>query len=108
MPAAAYALLAAFTAVAAGSATVAVRIVGPWRPSGAVVPFIASFGALYVVGHRLRWTAGPTVPLFGFRVALGFDVVLALLAALAGAVVQRGVARLFQAEERSPGRDGGP
>jgi hypothetical protein len=43
---------------------------------------------MWLTGHRLGLRLGPTVPLLGFQVALLGDLVTALVAAMAGAVVQ--------------------
>ena len=106
MPAAAYALLGLFAAISAASGLLASRLMRPWRWWTPLLPMLASFGALYLVGHRLGLSAGPEVPLFGFRVSLPFDVAVALAAALATAATQAGALRLLQPQQRGPGRDG--
>jgi hypothetical protein len=105
MPAAAYALLGLFAAISAASGLLASRLVRPWRWWAPAPPILGSFGALYLVGHRLGWSVGPEVPLFGFRVSLPFDVAVALAVALATAATQAGALRLLQPQQRSPGRD---
>jgi len=78
----AIALLGVFTLISIGSGLLAWRVVVPDARWGAVLPILAAFGALYLVGHRLGWTIGPTVRLFGFDVALAWELVLAVLAAM--------------------------
>ncbi len=86
----AYALLGVFTAVSIAAGVLAWRLIVPeWR-WGAVIPAAAAFGALYLVGHRLGWTFGPSVRLFGYDVALAWEVLLAVGVALLAA----GAARL--------------
>ena len=106
MPASAYALLGLFTTIAVACGLVAARVVGPWRPWTPLLPFLASFGSLWLVGHRLGWNAGPEVTLFGFRVAIVVDVAVAVVAALAAGVLQAGVLRLLQPDERRARRHG--
>jgi hypothetical protein len=43
--------------------------------------------------------------MFGFRVALPFDLAVALLVALAAAATQSGTLRLLQPQQVGPGRD---
>jgi hypothetical protein len=106
MTPAAYALIGLFALVSTGSGLLASRLIGPWRWWAPLLPMLASFGALYLVGHRFGWSAGPEVPIFGFRVALPFDVAVALVVALATAAAQAGAVRLLQPQQGSPGRDG--
>lgn len=94
MPPAAYALIALFAAVSLISGMVAARIVGPRRPWAVVLPALAAFGVLYLVGHRFVIGFGPEVPLFGFQVAIVSDVAFALAAAFAAALPQRAIAGL--------------
>lgn len=94
MPASAYALVAFFSAVSMASGLVAWRVVGPPSRLAAVPPAAASFAALYIVGHRLGLSVGPTVDLFGFEVALPFDLVVALGTAATVAAAERAVWRL--------------
>lgn len=94
MPPAAYALIALFAAVSLISGMVAARIVGPRRPWAVVLPALAAFGVLYLVGHRFVIGFGPEVPLFGFQVAIVSDVAFALAAAFAVALPQRAIAGL--------------
>ena len=105
MPAAAYALIGLFALISTSSGLLASRLIGPWRWWTPLLPILASFGALYLVGHRLGWSAGPEVPMFGFRVALPFDVAVALGVAFATAAAQAGGLRLLQSQQRSAGRD---
>lgn len=106
MPAAAYALMGLFAAISTTCGLLASRLVRPWRWWTPLPSILASFGALYLVGHRLGWSAGPEMPIFGFRVSLPFDVAVALAVALTTAAVQATAVRLLQLEQRSPGRDG--
>jgi hypothetical protein len=89
MPAQAFALLALFILVSLLAGGLAWWLVGPRRPASAVLPILATFGALYLSGHRLGWSVGPTVTLFGFDVALPFDIALAAAVACAVAALQR-------------------
>lgn len=106
MPSAAYALLGLFAAISTASGLLAARLTGPWRWWAPLLPILASFGSLYLVGHRLGWSAGPQVPMFGFRVSLPFDVAVAMVVALATAASQGIASRLLQPQQGSPGRDG--
>jgi hypothetical protein len=105
MPASAYALVALFLAISIAVACLAAWVVGPRRPRAVVVPGLAAFGALYLVGHRLVLQIGPEVQLFGGQVSLPFDVAIALAAALAAAAGQRLGLRLFQPQQGDTGRD---
>jgi len=93
MPAAAFALVAFFVATAVVVGIAAWWLVGPRQPWTVVLPVVAAFAALYLVGHRLGISVGPTVRLFGFEVALLWDVAVAALAALGAAVAQRMLAQ---------------
>lgn len=105
MPASAYGLIAVFATVSALSGILAARVIGPWRWWAVMAPALAAFGALYMVGHRWVLSIGPQVGLFGWEVALPFDIVVAGVTAFAVALVQRGVLRLFDAQQRRPGGD---
>ncbi len=105
MPPSAYALVVTFAIVSVLAGILAARVVGPWRPWAALVPALAGFGALYVVGHRLAIGLGPTVTLFGWEVWLPFDVAVALVVALGAAGLQRLALGLLQAQQQGPGRD---
>ena len=94
MPPSAYALIALFAAVSLTSGIVAARIVGPRRPWAVVLPSLAAFGALYLVGHRFAIGFGPNIPLFGFQIAIVSDIAFALAAAFAVALPQRAIAGL--------------
>lgn len=91
MPPAAYALVILFALVSIAAGVIAARVVGPRRPWAPIVPALAAFGVLYLVGHRFAFGVGPNVGLFGFEVAIVSDVAFALVAAGAAAVVQRAV-----------------
>lgn len=64
-------------------------IIGPRRRLATVVPVLAAFGALYLIGHRSGLELGPTMMLFGFQVAIVQDVLVAVVAAGVAAFVQR-------------------
>ena len=65
------------------------------------------FGAdAQLVQKGLGWTAGPEVPMFGFRIALPLDVAVALVVALTTAATQSAALQLLQPQQGSPGRDG--
>lgn len=102
MPASAYPVLILFTVVAVLCGIGAAWLVGPRRVLAIVAPTLAAFLALYWVGHKSGLALGPTLDWFGFRIALLQDVVVALVAALAAAGLQRLVL-----DWRRP-RDGSP
>jgi len=77
----AFALLGVFTLVCIAAGVLAWRLLLPDLAWGAVLPAAAAFAVLYLVGHRLGWTYGPTMQLFGFEVALPWEVLLALVTA---------------------------
>lgn len=106
MTPAAYALIGLFTLISAISGLLAARLIGPWRWWSPLLPMLVSFGALYLAGHRFGWSAGPEVPMFGFRVALPFDVAVAMIVAFGTAAAQAGLFRLLQPQQRRAGRDG--
>jgi hypothetical protein len=106
MPASAYGLLAVFTAVAAVAGGLAAWALGPRRAWAAVLPALAAFGALYLIGHRSAVRIGPEVELFGWQVSLPFDVAVALGSALAAAAIQRIGLRLRQLQQGGARRDG--
>jgi hypothetical protein len=106
MPASAYGLVALFILISADSGVDAARLVGPWRAAAVVLPALAAFGALYLVGHRWIVSIGPNVEIFGWDVALPFDLGVALAVAGLTAVVQRAAIRLLQPQQRRSGSDG--
>jgi hypothetical protein len=106
MPASAYGLIALFTAISAASGAVAARLVGPWRAWAVVLPALAAFGSLYLIGHRWSLSIGPNVKILGWDVALPFDAAVALGVAAATALVQRTAMRLLQPQQRRTGTDG--
>jgi hypothetical protein len=106
MPASAYGLIAVFAIVSVAAGIVSVRLIGPWRWWAAVLPALGAFGILYLVGHRWVLSIGPNVRLFGWDVALPFDIAAALVAAGAVALIQRGALGLLQAQQRRAGGDG--
>jgi hypothetical protein len=89
MPAAAYGVLAVFTAASIAAGLLAWWLVGPRTPWAVILPIAATFGALYLSGHRLGLRVGPVMELFGFDVALAFDLSLAVVVAFAAALLQR-------------------
>jgi hypothetical protein len=89
MPSSAYGLVVLFSIIALLCGVAATWIVGPRRLAAVVIPALVAFLALYWVGHRSGLELGPTVELFGFRVALVQDVIASAVAALAAAVGQR-------------------
>lgn len=105
MPASAYALVGLFTVISVIAGLLASWFVGPRRRWSPLLPAIAAFGALYLVGHRLMVRVGPTVEIFGWQVSIVFDVAVALGAAFATALLQGGAVRLFQAQQGSARRD---
>ena len=93
----AVALAGVFTAISVAAGIGAWRTVDPSRRWGAILPAAAAFGVLYFVGHRLDWTIGPRVSVFGFDVALPWEILLAIVAAAATALLQRAVADRLRA-----------
>jgi len=93
MPAQAYGLVTLFAAASLLAGTGSAWALGPRHWWAVVLPVLAAFGALYLSGHRLGWSVGPTVTLLGFDVALPFDLGLAVAVALAAAWVQRSALR---------------
>jgi hypothetical protein len=89
MPPQAYALVDTFAVLSLVVGSGAAWIVGPRRVVAVVLPSLAAFGALYLVGHRLGWAFGPEVVLYGFSVALVSDLAFAIAASGATAVAQR-------------------
>ncbi len=89
MPAAAFALLAVFIGLSIVAGLGAWWLAGLRRGWAAILPILATFGALYLFGHLLDLSPGPTVTLFGFDVALAFDMALAVLVAGGVALLQR-------------------
>lgn len=86
-----YALIGFFIVLSFVSGVIAARVVGPRRASAVVLPALAAFGMLYLVGHRYYVGFGPDIPLFGFQVAIVSDVAFALGAAFAAAVALKAV-----------------
>jgi len=89
MPANAYAVVALFIVVSVLCGIGAVWLLGPRRWLAAAIPIVAAFLALYWVGHKSGLEVGPTMELFGFRIAIVQDVLVAAIAALVAAAVQR-------------------
>jgi hypothetical protein len=88
-----YALIGLFVVLSIVSGIIAARFVGPRRPWAVVLPALAAFGALYLVGHRLVIGFGPDLSMFGFQVAIVSDVAFALAAASAAALAQKAAVR---------------
>jgi uncharacterized membrane protein YfbV (UPF0208 family) len=99
MPPSAYGLVALFSVISAASGWLATRTVGPPRWWAAIVPTLAAFGALYVVGHRSALRIGPEVEIFGWQVSLAFDVAVAVATALLAGLLQRAGLRLLEAQQ---------
>jgi hypothetical protein len=95
MPATAYVLASLFVALSIAAGVVAWRVIGPPSVGGLPLPVLLSFGALYLLGHRFGWQAGPMIEIMGFKVAIVVDVGVALVAAFAAALLQRAVSGLF-------------
>jgi hypothetical protein len=74
---------------------------GPRRLPANLVPFLAAFGAMGLLGHSLGAHIGPTVPLYGFQVALFGDIAIGLVFALAGALVQAAAWRALRKRSRA-------
>jgi hypothetical protein len=91
MPASAFALLGVFILLAIAVGIAAAWIAGPRLRAAMVLPVLAAFGALYWLGHKSGLELGPTVSLFGYQVAIVQDVVAAVAAAGAAALIQRAV-----------------
>jgi hypothetical protein len=106
MPASAYGLVALFVVISGTSGWLAARVIGPRRAWAAVLPALAAFGALYLVGHRSAIRIGPEVEVLGWQVSLPFDVVVAMATALVTAGLQRIGWRLFQPQQRGARGDG--
>lgn len=106
MPPAAYALVGLFILISIAAGIAAARVIGPWRWWTFPLPAAAAFGALYLIGHRYVVTFGPTVQVFGWEIALPFEVAVAAITALTVALGQRALVGLLQAQQRDPGRDG--
>jgi len=73
---------------------------GPRSLLAHVIPVLAAFGAMGLLGHSLGAHIGPKVPLYGFDVALFGDIAIGLTAALLGALGQAAVIRARR--RRSP------
>jgi biotin transporter BioY len=106
MPASAYGLVAVFIVISLASGLLAAWLVGPRRWWAAILPTVAGFVILYLLGHRWVVQVGPQVPVLGWEISLPFEIVAALAVALAAAAMQRGAGRLLQADQRRAGRDG--
>ena len=94
MPASAIPLIGTFAGISLLAGLLAARVIGPRRRWAPILPGLAAFGLLYLVGHRWVVSIGPEVSLWGWEVALPFDVGVALVAAAAAGVLQRGMSLL--------------
>lgn len=99
MPPSAYALIATFAGASLLAGTVAARLIGPWRWWAPILPALAAFGLLYLVAHRWALSPGPEVSLWGWKVALPFDLAVAVAAAAGVGLLQRGASSLLQPEQ---------
>jgi hypothetical protein len=104
MPPQAYALFFLFLAFSVLLAMLATwlvgRVGGPRAKRAFVVPFLAAFGAFYLIGHRMGLAVGPEIALLGFQVALFGDLAIGFAAALLAAGVQALIVRARS--QRSP------
>ncbi len=75
---------------------------GPRHVLAAVLPILVGFGALGLLGHSMGVRLGPTVPLWGFDVAVFGDIAIGFGFALAAALAQAGVVRALR--RRPPAR----
>ena len=91
MPASAFALLGVFILLSIGVGIGAAWIVGPRLRAAIILPVLAAFLALYVVGHKSGLELGPSVIIFGYQVAIVQDITVAVVAAGAAALIQRAV-----------------
>jgi len=69
---------------------------GPRSLLAHVVPVLTGFGAMGLLGHSLGAHIGPTVPLYGFQVALFGDIAIGFTFGLLGALAQAAVVRAFR------------
>lgn len=106
MPPSAYALIALFAVISILAGAAAARVIGPRRWWAAVVPALAAFGVLYLVGHRWVLTVGPQVNVFGWDISLPFEIVAAFATAFVVAGLQRALAGLLQSQQRDTGGNG--
>ena len=92
------ALFLTFTAIDVVLGIAATRLVarfagGPRNVLAHVIPVLAGFGAMGLLGHSLGAHIGPTVPLYGFEVALFGDLAIGFGAALIAALAQAAAVR---------------
>jgi hypothetical protein len=66
---------------------------GPRQLLAHVIPVLAGFAALGILGHSMGAHIGPLVPLYGFEVALFGDMAIGFVFALLGALAQAAVVR---------------
>lgn len=95
MPPAAYALIGLFLVLSVVVGVFAwwavARAGGPRRRWFAILPVAVAFGAFYLIGHRWGLVLGPEIGVFGFRVALFGDLLVAGTAAFGTAFAQWGL-----------------
>jgi hypothetical protein len=61
---------------------------GPRHLLAHVVPILASLAASGTLGHQLGVHLGPKINLYGFEISIVWDVFVALLGSLVGALAQ--------------------
>lgn len=95
MPTVIWLLIGLFTTVSIISGVLAAWLVGPryggtaTRLLAVLLPTLAAFGGLWLVGHEGGPRVGPTTIVLGFELHLLFDILVALGAALLVALLQR-------------------
>ena len=92
------ALFLTFTAIDVVLGVLATQLVGrladgPRSLPAHILPVLAGFGALGLFGHSLGAHIGPTVPLYGFDVALLGDIAICFSAAVLAALAQAAAVR---------------
>lgn len=103
MPPSAYALIATFALVSVLSGIAAASLLGPRQWWAVLLPALAAFGGLYLLAHRWPVSIGPTVELFGWDVALPFNIAVALAFGMAAGAAQGGLLRLLKPQQRGTG-----
>ena len=69
---------------------------GPRQLLAHVVPILASLAGSGTLGHQLGVHLGPKINLYGFEISIVWDVAVAVLGALVGAVAQAAVWRTMR------------
>ena len=95
------ALFFTFTLIDVVLGILATRVVariagGPRNLPAHAIPILSGFGAMGILGHSMGTHIGPTVPLYGFDVALFGDIAIGLVFALIGALAQAAVVRVLR------------